>query len=74
MKKKSPIQDTAKQFYEPVKQKPVQEICDSDIITLRDYIKKNLNEGFKINIIKSALLKQGWPESKVNQAIIEASK
>jgi hypothetical protein len=47
---------------------------DNDIITLRDYIKKNQNEGFKINVIKAALLKQGWPENKVDQAILEASK
>lgn len=49
-------------------------IMDKDIQILKEFITKNINEGFKIKIIKEALLKQGWPENKVDQAILETTK
>lgn len=47
---------------------------DKDVQLLKEFITKNVKEGFKTNVIKTALLKQGWPEDKVNQAILESSR
>ncbi|MFH1316275.1 MAG: hypothetical protein ABII01_02045 [Candidatus Woesearchaeota archaeon] len=40
----------------------------SDIVTLRDYVKRNLEKGVESSVIKDALIKSGWPASKVDQA------
>ncbi len=60
---KIPIKiDTNKDLIEKPKE------IDKNIITLRNFISKSLKEGFKPQIIKNALLKQGWPKEKVEQA------
>ena len=56
-----------------VEEKPViQE--DPDINRLKDFIKKNLDQGFKENIVRVALEKQGWAKDKVNIAFQELNK
>ena len=49
-------------------------ILDKDISVLKEFITKNISEGFKIKVIKEALIKQGWPENKVEQAVLESTK
>ena len=39
--------------------------------TLKPFITKNTNEGFKPQIVKEALIKQGWPKEKIDQAFKE---
>lgn len=41
---------------------------DKDLEKLKEFINKNLKQGFKAEIIKEALLKQGWTKEKVEQA------
>ncbi len=49
-------------------------VLDKDIQILKEFMTKNLNEGFKLKVIKEALIKQGWPSTKVEQAALEVSK
>ena len=53
--------------------KPILESKSEDpaMKTLKPFISKNTNEGFKPETIKAALLKQGWPEAKIDQAFKE---
>ncbi|MFH1054186.1 MAG: hypothetical protein V1740_07240 [Candidatus Woesearchaeota archaeon] len=39
-----------------------------DIVILKDYVKRNLEKGIESSVIKDALIKSGWPASKVDQA------
>lgn len=41
---------------------------DKDLKVLQEFISKNLKQGFKPEVIKQALLKQGWPKEKIEQA------
>ena len=44
---------------------------DPAMKTLKPFITKNTNEGFKPQIVKEALIKQGWPKEKIDQAFKE---
>jgi len=44
---------------------------DPAMKTLKSFITKNINEGFKPQIVKEALIKQGWPKEKIDQAFKE---
>ncbi len=45
---------------------------DQNKETLKVFIKKNLQQGFKTSVIKDALIKQGWPKELVEQALKES--
>lgn len=49
-------------------------VIDKSLNTLVTYIKNNLAQGFKDKVIRDALIKQGWPSMKVDQAFAEAKK
>ncbi len=59
---KEPLQSVVSQKAELPKE-------DKDIQKLKDFVSKNLKQGFKADVIKQALLKQGWPKEKVEQAL-----
>ena len=59
---KALVQTTAK---EEKKQDKEREI-------LKSFIQKNIKQGFQESVIKQALLKQGWPREKVEQAFKES--
>jgi|SRR3989344_3036754 len=48
-----------------------QKMEDPAMKTLKPFITKNTNEGFKPQIVKEALIKQGWPKEKIDQAFKE---
>ncbi len=69
---KEPMQ-TAVSKAEPVKEiKKEEKKQDNkeqkELQILKEFITKNLKQGFKADVIKQALLKQGWPKEKVEQA------
>ena len=41
---------------------------DKYMVMLKDFIQKNIKQGFKAEQIKEALLKEGWPKEKVEKA------
>ncbi|MDP3728596.1 MAG: hypothetical protein Q8R18_04045 [bacterium] len=45
-----------------------EKVQDKDLERLKDFIQKNLKQGFKAERIKEALIKEGWPKEKVEQA------
>jgi hypothetical protein len=51
---------------EKVVQKPK---IDNSVEKLVDFINKSRKEGFKLKVIKDALVKQGWPKDKISKAI-----
>ncbi len=44
---------------------------DSAMKTIKPFISKNTSEGYKPQVIKDALLKQGWSKEKIDQAFKE---
>ena len=42
--------------------------------TLVDYLKKNIKKGYKIDALRIALIKQGYPRASIDVAISEAKK
>jgi len=50
-----------------VQQKPE----DPSMKILKPFISKNINQGFKPQVIKDALMKQGWPKEKIEQGFKE---
>jgi len=47
---------------------------DTELDTLKEFIARNLREGFQKQIIKDALLKQGWSDAKIEQAFAAVRK
>jgi flagellar biosynthesis/type III secretory pathway M-ring protein FliF/YscJ len=69
MKQQVVEEKSAKQEQKAVKtEQKVAPKQDSDIQRLVSFIVKNKKDGFKTKIIRSALLKQGWPAKKVEEA------
>lgn len=68
------LHNRKKQAFEPItesKQVFQPKTEDPAMKTLKPFISKNINEGFKGSVIKEALLKQGWPKEKIDQAFRE---
>ena len=43
-------------------------VFDKNTQILKEFIQKNMKEGFQESVIKDALLKRGWPKEKIEQA------
>ena len=74
-KKKKESQTTTMTIQVPLQKelKEVPKVPDKDIQILKEFITKNKKEGFQLTVIKDALLKQGWPKEKVEQALKEST-
>jgi len=58
----------------PAEKKEVAAGGTDELAGIKAFIKQNLQQGFKEDVIKSALKKQGWTDDKINKAYAETSK
>ena len=70
-KHKKTTENTEELSFSEIKTQIQPKAEDPAMKTLKPFISKNIIEGYKAPIIKDALLKQGWPKEKIDQAFKE---